>query len=390
MLTNKKLTPEGVQDFLPKECYNKSLIEKKMAEYFHLSGYEKVDTPMFEYLDVINSRVGSIKVEQMIKFIDHTGKILALRPDMTIPIARMSSTRMKNEKEPQRLYYQGNVFRAKGESQMMQRECTQSGVELLGVKGPQGDAEVIALAIETLKRSGLEGFTIDIGQVEFFKGLMEEAGLNSRQIEELREYVDQKSMLSIELFIKENGLSSNLEEIIMQLPTLYGKQEVLENAKKITCNQRALNALSTLNEVYEYLKAFGLSEYISFDLGMLYSLDYYTGLIFRGITDYLGSPMLSGGRYDTLTQEFGCQREATGFAIEINSVLKAIERQGNILQMQGIDVLVSSNDEMRAQAYEYASSEKEKGTRVVVEWAMTKDEIEACAKDIGAKAIYFE
>ncbi len=389
-MTNKKLTPEGVQDFLPRECYNKSVIEKKMAEYFHLSGYEKVDTPMFEYLDVINSKVGSIKVEQMIKFIDHTGKILALRPDMTIPIARMSSTRMKDEKEPQRLFYQGNIFRSKGESQMMQRECTQSGVELLGVKGPQGDAEVIALAIETLKRSGLEGFTIDIGQVEFFKGLMEEAGLNSRQIEELRDYVDQKSMLSIELFIKENELNSNLEQIIMQLPTLYGKQEVLENAKNITSNKRALNALYTLNEVYEYLKAFGLDEYISFDLGMLYSIDYYTGLIFRGITDYLGSPMLSGGRYDTLTQEFGCQREATGFAIEINSVLKAIERQGNILQLQGIDVLVSSNDEKRAQAYAYASSEKEKGTRVVLEWVMTKEEIEARAKEIGAKAIYFE
>ncbi|MFZ5975945.1 MAG: ATP phosphoribosyltransferase regulatory subunit [Bacillota bacterium] len=390
MTQYSRQTPEGVQDYLPVECYNKTRIEKKMAECFHLSGYDQVDLPVFEYMDVFATGVGSVRVEKMIKFIDNQGRILVLRPDLTVPIARMSSTRMKDAKAPLRLFYVANAFGTKDTSPNAQKEYTQAGVELLGVPGPEGDAEVIALAIETLLAAGLEGFAIDIGQVEFFKGLMEEAGLTGEQSRELREYVDQKNMLAIELFLNENKINSKVKERIMRLPALYGKEEVLDNAMALTQSERALSALATLRQVYEYLKAFGLAGYVTFDLGMLYSTDYYTGLIFRGITDYLGAPILSGGRYDTLTGDFGCSREATGFAIGVKRVLIALERQGCMEPLPRIDAVISAVPEKLGEAYAYANTLKENGSRVVVAWELDARQLEAYAREIYAQAIYFD
>ena len=390
MTQYSRQTPEGVQDYLPVECYNKARVEKKMAQCFHLSGYDQVDLPTFEYLDVFAKGVGSVRIEKMIKFVDNQGRILVLRPDLTVPIARMASTRLQDAKAPLRLFYVANAFGSKDTSPNAQKEYTQAGVELLGVPGPEGDAEVIALAIETLRAAGLEGFAIDIGQVEYFKGIMEEAGLSVEQSVELREYVDQKNMLAIELFMNENSVSAKLRERIMQLPALYGKEEVLDNAIALTRNERALRALATLRQVYEYLKAFGLSEYVTFDLGMLYSTDYYTGLIFRGITDYLGAPILSGGRYDTLTSEFGCSREATGFAIGIKRVLIALERQGGMEQTPRIDAVISALPAKLGEAYAYANTLKANGSRVVVAWDLDAGQLEGYAKEIDAQAVYFD
>lgn len=390
MTQYSRQTPEGVQDYLPIECYNKTRIERKMARCFYLSGYDRVELPTFEYMDVFSQGVGAVRVEKMIKFVDSQGRILVLRPDLTVPIARMASTRLKDEKTRLRLFYVANAFGFKDDSPNAQKEYTQAGVELLGVPGPEGDAEVIALAIETLKAAGLEGFAIDIGQVEFFKGLMEEAGLSVEQSEQLREYVDHKNMLAIELFMNENRVSAKLRERIMQLPTLYGKEEVLDNAKAITQNERALLALAALRQVYDYLKAFGLDGYVTFDLGMLHSSDYYTGLIFRGITDFLGAPILSGGRYDTLNVEYGRSREATGFAIGVKRVLIALERQGGMEQIPRVDAVISSSPEKLCEAYAYANTLKANGSRVAVAWNMDARELERYAQKIDAQAVYFE
>ena len=389
MIQYRQQTPEGVQDYLPVECYNKVRIEAGMAKCFHRSGYNRVDPPMFEFMDVFASGVGAVRVEQMIKFVDQTGRILVLRPDLTVPIARMAATRLRGEKPPHRLYYIGNVFKAQPTSGG-QREVVQAGVELLGVNSPEGDAEVIALAVEALKSAGLAGFALEIGQVEFFKGMMEEAGLTGEQTEELRGYVDEKNMLSIELFMREHQVSSKHRERIMQLPALYGKEEVLKKAESLTQNERALSALETLREVYDYLKAFGLSQYVTFDLGMLYSLDYYTGLIFRGIADPIGAPILSGGRYDTLTGEYGAKMAATGFAVDLKPVLIALERQGRMEPAPGVDAVISASPKQRAEAYAYASALREKGRRVVVAWDCDQAVLNRYALELNARPIYFE
>ncbi len=389
MIRTRCQIPEGVQDFLPAECFNKNKIEAGMAQCFAQSGYDRVEPPVFEYMDVFATGIGSVRTEQMIKFIDHTGRILALRPDLTVPVARMAATRLKGEKTPLRLYYTGSVFRARPAAGA-QREYAQAGVELMGVKSPEGDAEVIALAVEALKSAGLEGFAIDIGQVEYFKGLMEEAGLSGAQIEELRGYVDEKNMLAIELFMNEYGVGAKHRERIMQLPALYGGEEVLDRAGALTRNARALKALNTLREVYGYIRAFGLAEFVTFDLGMLYSLDYYTGIIFRGITDHIGAPILSGGRYDTLTGEFGCDMAATGFAIDIKPLLIALERQGRMERVPGIDAVVSAVPEKRGEAYACANALRRSGSRVIVAWDRDAKALEDYARELGARAVYFE
>ncbi|MGI6707008.1 MAG: ATP phosphoribosyltransferase regulatory subunit [Clostridia bacterium] len=362
----KKHIPEGVQDYLMEECFHKREIESKLRDFFYRWGYDEIETPTFEYYDVFSSGIGSVRQEQMLKFIDHHGRILVLRPDITMPIARLVATKLRDYPIPLRLCYLCNAFGYNATQAGNLREFTQAGIELLGLEGTEADAEVISLAIMALKDIGLSNFQIDIGQVDFFKGLMEEAGVTDDEAEEIRQYVDQKNMLAIDLLLKDSPISQHVKRKIMELPSLYGGPEVLENAQKMTENKRCKKAIDNIHQVYEILKDFGLKDYISIDLGMVQSIDYYSGIIFRGITSELGFPILAGGRYDQLVKEFGYDLPATGFAMGIKRLLMALERQGNLENMPGIDVLAGYHPEVRQKALSYIQDLRAKGKRVEV------------------------
>lgn len=158
-----------MQDSLPEECYNHRKIEEKLRRVFFLSGYDEIDTPLFEYLDLFEGATASLKQEQMYKFFEPGSRIMVLRPDITMPIARIAATKMKNHPMPLRLSYIGSVYRYEGRGHTRHREIAQAGIELLGSRKPEADAEVIAVAIESLLELGLSNFQIDIGQVEFLK-----------------------------------------------------------------------------------------------------------------------------------------------------------------------------------------------------------------------------
>src|SRR5690606_8111732 len=173
--------PAGVQDFLPDEYYNKLLMENKAREIFDKWGYLEVEPPSFEYFDVFSEGKPSIEQEQMFKFFEPGNRILVLRPDFTMPIARIVATKLRDERLPIRLSYVGNVYRYEELQSGKQREIAQAGIELMGIKGVEADAEVIAIAIESIKNMGLSNFQIDIGQVEFYKGLIEECGIKGEE-----------------------------------------------------------------------------------------------------------------------------------------------------------------------------------------------------------------
>ncbi|HZJ57768.1 MAG TPA: ATP phosphoribosyltransferase regulatory subunit [Clostridia bacterium] len=362
----KQHTPQGVQDYLPEECYNKGKIEESIRQMFFSRGYDEIESPVFEFYDVFTGDKTYIEQEKMYKIVEAGGRIQVLRPDITMPIARMVGTKLRDAMLPIRLSYLGNVYRYEGLQTGNQREVAQAGIELFGVDGPEADAEVISTAIEVFLSLGLEDFQIDIGQVDFFKGLTEDAGLTLEVREELRFLIEQKNLLALETLLGELPIDGALKNIFMQLPSMYGDIDVLKQGLGYTKNPRCLKAIENIHEVYEILDDFGLSKYITFDLGMVHSLNYYTGIIFRGFTKNLGFPICGGGRYDNLLREFGYDLPATGFAMGLKRLLVALDRQKKLTPLPGIDILVVPDRERGREGYNLIKRLREEGNRVEV------------------------
>ncbi|NMA96399.1 MAG: ATP phosphoribosyltransferase regulatory subunit, partial [Clostridiales bacterium] len=219
--------PAGVQDFLPDEYYNKLKIEQRIRDIFDSWTYLEVEPPAFEYFDVFSEDKPSIRQEQIFKFFELGSRILVLRPDFTMPIARLAATKLKGMALPLRLSYMGNIYRYAREQSGKQREIAQAGIELMGIKGPEADAEVIAIAIESIDSLGLDTFQIDIGQVEFYKGFIENCNLDFKNSQRLTDLIESKDMLALEMFLNELDMADNLKQLFMKLPLLYGDIDML-------------------------------------------------------------------------------------------------------------------------------------------------------------------
>ncbi len=382
----KRRLPEGVSDALPAECARRRDIEGRILERFSLCGYDEVRTPALEYFSLFQGP-GGPRESAVIKTLDHTGRILALRPEFTTPIARLVSTRMRDSVLPLRLCYLGVAFDNQHDHAGMRRtEFTQAGVEMLGLGGAFADAEVIALAASIMETVGLTDYLIDIGQVDFFKGLMEEAGLGSDLAEELRMAVEQKDSLSMEMLLRSVDVSGDVSGKIMALPSLYGGPEVIRRAMDMTRSPRCRVALNNLAAVYDILVGYGLAEHITLDLGMVHSINYYTGAIFRGISGQLGAPILSGGRYDALMKEFGMDVPATGFALGVERLIEAVARQDGPVGEVGVDVVVvcETYDAKNLAAIEEI---RRQGLRVEMAYEQDEGAVLEYARRRGARAM---
>jgi ATP phosphoribosyltransferase regulatory subunit len=365
----KIYTPEGVQDILFNECFLKRNLEEKLRNIFRSSGYQEIETPTFEFYDVFSEDSDKTPQETMFKFFDQQGRILVLRPEITIPVARISATKCKDISAPIRYSYIGNTFNYTELGGGKQKEFTQAGIEMVGVNTPEADAEIIATAISAVKAMGLESFQIDIGQVEFFKGLMEEAGIADNDIEQMRILIDRKDFLGVEELVKGQDIKEDLKELIFSLPRLFGSIDVIEKVEKITMNERSINALNSLRKVLQILDDYGYSKYVSVDLGMVRSLNYYTGIIFRGFTYGAGFPILSGGRYDSLVGKFGKSTPAIGFSLGVNMIMMALDRQKIESEKPKTDTLVCYLDEGRKAAFKVSQELRRQGLAVEMDVA---------------------
>ncbi|MGI6777988.1 MAG: ATP phosphoribosyltransferase regulatory subunit [Acetivibrionales bacterium] len=358
-------TPEGVQDLLFDQCYLKRNLEIKIRNLFRSYGYYEIETPSFEFYDTFSAEKDLTPQETMFKFFDQQGRILVLRPDMTIPVARLAGTKYRDVQHSLRFSYIGNTFRYNELGGGRQKEFTQAGVEILGISTPEADAEVIATAINSVKTLGIENFQIDIGQVEFFKGIMEETGLSGEDMEQIRVLIDKKDFIGIEEIVEGHDISNDLKELILGIPHLFGSiDSIIAKVEEITVNKHSLDALVYLKEVIEILEDYGLGKYVSVDLGMVQSLNYYTGIIFRGFTYGVGFPILSGGRYDNLVEKFGKKCPATGFSLGINMIMMALERQKICAEKPGIDSLICYMKEGRKTAFAVCDELRRQGLKV--------------------------
>jgi ATP phosphoribosyltransferase regulatory subunit len=363
--------PKGLNDLLPGEVLKRRFLENKISQVFKEWGYQEIITPTFEFYETLAQGASSIIKKEMIKFFDREGNIIALRPEMTTSMARVTSTKMQQEPKPLRFYYMGNVFRYDDFKMGSQREFCQAGVELIGVNNKEADAEVIALAVECLKNSGLENFLIDIGHINFFNGVMQSIKVGEEGKREIKKAILNKDFVLLEKVLSLEGVKDKEKEFILKMPTLRGGEEVLEEAEKMIDNKLSLSALKEIKKVYNLLRDYGLEEYILIDLGIIRDFDYYTGIIFEGYTDYLGFPICGGGRYDKLCSKFGENLPSTGFAVGLERLIMALERENiNFLDLKKPDqylVCYQNNKDNFKKALEAAKNLRKKGLIVELE-----------------------
>lgn len=359
-------TPEGVRDIYSKECSRKRNLEEKIQKVFHSYGYENIDTPTFEFFEVFSKEVGTIPSKDLYKFFDREGNTLVLRPDFTPSVSRACATYFSPDKEVVSLCYTGNTFINNSDFRGRLKENTQMGVERYGDESADADAELIAMTVECLKASGLQEFQVSIGQVDYFKSLLQEAGLKDDAEERLRSLISQKNYFGVEDLVQEQRLSPELSRVFMELPHLFGSSEVLSRAKELTSNENALNAVTRLEEIYEILKLYGCEKYISFDFGMLSKYRYYTGIIFQAYTYGTGEPLIKGGRYNALMKHFGKPAAAIGFAIVVDSLMAALSRQKISLQEDEDILVITYKKENREEALKQAQVLRSEGRNVAL------------------------
>ena len=326
---SKKLlhTPEGVRDIYGREFERKLSVEAKLNQVIGSFGYEAIQTPTFEFFDVFSKEIGTTPSKELYKFFDKEGNTLVLRPDFTPSIARCAAKYFMEDHFPLRFCYVGNTFTNTSNLQGKLKEVTQMGAELINDGSVEADAEMISMVIEALKSTGLENFRISIGQVEYFKGLCEEAGLDEETENELREYISGKNYFAAQALLSERNVKEPYHGILLQVADIFGGMNSLSEAKKLVKNERSLKAIEWLEQLREVLKLYGVEQYVSFDLGMLSKYHYYTGIIFKAYTYGLGDALVKGGRYDNLLRQFGKDAPAVGFVIVIDDLLEALSRQ---------------------------------------------------------------
>lgn len=381
--------PQGVRDYTGREAYAKSEIEERIRRMFLLCGYEEIKTPCMEYSDVFENGIGSRIAEKTIRFFDEKGKTLVLRPDLTMPAARVVAVQKEEMQTPVRLFYIGNAFGLEHDYGLQQKEFTQAGAELMGVNGNRSDAEILLMASKALRTCGIEDYVLDIGHIGIYMGLVEQANLDDDDAETLRSLLDTKNEQAVADFLQKKNVRADCAEDIVHLVGLYGGLDTLQRAEQELNTQRCKQSLEEIRQITSLLCAYGLEEHISLDLSMLPNIDYYTGPVFRGMSKSLGYPLLSGGRYDRMMEQMGRAMSATGFAMGVNRILVALQKQGKLPCPQPLECIVGAGEGCFAQAVEYAENLRHSGRSCMVSFCTDLASFEEEARRLNVKDSVF-
>lgn len=371
MKRNLKITPEGTKDYLFKECTAVDYVCKKIQRVFENHQFHRVITPALEYYDLFSTDSSGISAESMFKTTDNSGKIVVVRPDSTLPIARLVSTRMQNEILPVRLYYNQAVYRNNPSLTGRSNEIMQMGIELIGSKGKRADLEVITTAVQCLK-AVCDDFRIEVGHSMLFISLIDSLSADTDLKEKIKNYIENKNFSALNYTLDKLEQNDTVKAI-RKLPSLFGGEEVFEKAEKIIKLPEALKALEYLKNLYKDLSSLDISDKIIVDLGLVQQNEYYSGIVFSGYTLGYGDAILSGGRYDKIFSEFESSMGASGFAVNINHLAeKARYRsKSNIPEV----LVFAKNDEDIMKAIAYTENLVKKGVKA--QFSDLSDEKEA-------------
>lgn len=357
-------TPEGVRDIYGNEYKRRRKVMSGLHHVLELYNYHDIQTPTFEYFDIFNRDKGSAPSSAMFKFFDRDNFTLVLRPDITPSIARCVAKYYENEDLPIRLCYEGNTFTNKISHQGKLCEVTQVGGELVNDDSSAADAEILATVVDCFQAVGLKEFQIEVGEVDFFKGIIEEAGLDEEEETVIRDFIMNKNFFGLQEYVKRLSTSEHMKKVLMSFDQLFGGLEMLERAKKLVQNHRSLAAIERLEKVYRALTYYHCEEHVGFDFSMLSDYKYYTGILFRGYTYGTGDAIVKGGRYNALLSQFGKDAPAIGFAFVIDELMNALHRQNIEVSIEEKEIIILYQQEEQKKAIEEGVSLRESGKKV--------------------------
>lgn len=373
-------TPDGVKDFLPDEYFLKKQICDIIESVFHRYGFLSISTPTFEHVEVFEGK-GGYDTSEMFKFLDRDGSVLTLRSDMTPPIARIAATSLEMVDIPYRFCYVENSFRYNENFQGKFREFTEAGLELIGIDNNDSDAEVIAIALNSLSLTGLKNFKFFIGETDFLNGILEEANFTDGECKALKKLIIKRDFVGVSEFLVDKNINESTKELLLNLQFYTGDVKILDDVLSIVSNEKSKKSIENLKDIYEMLCSYGFKYYISFDLSMMGQLDYYTGVVFKAYTYESGFSIISGGRYNNLISKFGRDLSAIGFAIKINNLMVAVSSQNIKYPNAKSETLIAYKKEGRTRAIEIGEDLRTQG--LILENIFFED-LEKC-KEYGKK-----
>lgn len=358
-------TPEGVRDIYNGECEKKLYLEEKLHNILKTYGYHPIQTPSFEFFDIFGKEVGTTKSKDLYKFFDREGYTLVLRPDITPSIARFVANYYMEETMPIRFSYKGNTFINTGSLQGRLKETTQLGAELIGDDTADADAEILSMVVECLLHAGLKEFQLSVGHVGILQGMMEAAGFDEEEEDELRDLIMNNNFFGVESFIESRHLEDELKKLFSVLGRIYQSAEEFQDAK-VTAKKYPdiYAAMEHLEKLQSLFLLYGIDKYVSFELGVVSSYKYYSGIIFQGYTFGSGEPIVKGGRYDRLLKHFGKDAPAIGFVIVIDQLMAALSRQKIDTPIEHSCQLVVYDEAHREDAVVYARKQRAAGCGV--------------------------
>ena len=336
--------PAGMRDLLPEEAGVRRSLARRMLDRFALYGYAVVTPPVFEFAEVLERGLGTLDPGDVLRFVEpESGEVAALRPDMTPQIARMIATRLYERPPPFRLGYEGTVLRRRSGRARKHRQIPQVGVELAGIAGPEGDLELLSLAADALRATGLARFTIDVGDAGVVRALI--APLAPDEQARLSDALARKDEAAIAEACSRS--SATYAEALCALPSLHGGRDVLVEGTLRLAATPAARAAERLLALFDAAVARGLGQHIVADLGEVRGFAYYTGTIFHAYAPGTGDAVGSGGRYDELLARFDCPMPAAGFALDLDRVTEALHEVAVVEELRTRVVVVGSADDAR-------------------------------------------
>jgi ATP phosphoribosyltransferase regulatory subunit len=311
--------PPGTRDVLPDEMRELRRLNRALIEVFEARGYGEVATPAMEYDEVL-ARGGGRSAENAYRFFDESGDLLALRSDMTVPIARLVASRYAAAAGPIRLCYLATAYRAVRPQRGQMREFVQAGLELIGAPAPDGTVEVIEVLEAALDAAGLDRAVIGLGDADLYRQLLSECGVEGDARDSIIQRLAMHDLVGLEAELSEvPGIGEEQVATCVALSQMRGGREVLEQARGLG-GSAVERATARMQETYEALEERGVADRVQIDLGLLRDLGYYTGAILEVYDPALGHILGGGGRYDGLLKRFGPDLPAAGFALYLERV----------------------------------------------------------------------
>ncbi len=386
------ITPEGTKDILLEECLVRREIEQTLHELFQHKGYSELRTPGLEFFDVFQSESGHYPQERLYKLTDSKGRLLVLRPESTMPIARVAATRLRDASLPLRLYYDQTVYRFEPALKGRSDEITQMGIELLGSASYLADVEMVTTAIEALElcSGGTASFSLELGDAGVFKELMRELHATPEERENIRYLIETKNYPALNDVLDTMG-DAKIAHALKKLPALFGGEEVFEKASQLYSNQRIDEILMELRKLYQDISKVIGNGRLTVDLGMVNNADYYTGVIIKGYLEGYGEEVLSGGRYNKLLSDFGYDIPAIGFGLNVDAAAN-VQLKNQKVQLHPADAVIYAAQGYEMKAVQVSKALREQGQIVELSCFDTLDLVREYAreKQIGRVVIVDE